>query len=207
MEGIENRYPENTAYQFLQPPFKSKHQNNSTTTLTKRSTAPLQETSTNILNNNNNNSHNNRSAMLRDSKSLASPIKTTAHGPLNFKKRVATSPTPTLISQNTKRKYVKPSSIKADDENVSPINPRHLKTSPNHKSKSINDTSALYAEQDKTAGETIEYQYPLWPPQSVAEAEIHRQLYLMEQKAKHFEELSHFLALEQKYQLEVKEIS
>lgn len=197
MEGIENQYPDNTAYQFLRPSSSNKNNNSIIPSSTRRGISPLKESSTNIINNSNSSIN----LMLRDSKSLVSPIKPmAANNSLNFKKRAATSPTPTLISQNTKRKVAKTSSIRADEENISPIKPRYDKSNQDYKSR-VNE----HTHDEKLQEPCDIAEYPLWPPQSSAEAQLHRQLYLMEQKSKHYEELSRFLALERQFQIEVQE--
>ncbi|CCG21037.1 hypothetical protein CORT_0A06510 [Candida orthopsilosis Co 90-125] len=193
MEDIENKYSDNTAYQFSRP-------NNIIST--RKGITPLQESSANIINNNN------LTSMLRNNKLFTSPIKT-ANDQLNFKKRAATSPTPTLIPHNTKRKLNKTCSIKADEENISPIKPRYSKSNLDNKSK-VTDKSpqveqSPQTEQEQSTNDNIGY--PLWPPQSIAEAQLHRQLYQMEQSANHYQQLSNFLVLERKFQIEAGEFS
>lgn len=187
MEGIENKYSDNPAYQFSRP-------NNIIST--RKGITPLQESSANIINNNN------LTSMLRNNKLSTSPIKT-ANDQLNFKKRAATSPTPTLISHNTKRKLNKTSSIKADEENISPIKPRYNKSKVIDKSPQVEQSPRT--EQEQRTNDNIGYS--LWPPQSIAEAQLHRQLYLMEQSSNHYQQLSNFLILERKFQIEAGEFS
>lgn len=205
MEGIRSIHSDTTAYQFF---IRSTSNNNGNTT--RKGTLPLQETSTNIINNrtnnyNNNNNNNNVTAMLRNNKlsTTSSPIKPT-NDLRNIKKRAATSPTPAINSQNLKRKVNKISSIKADEENVSPIKQqRHDNLIIAEKSSFIEQSPRASTGQLQNSTNQPSNAYPLWPPLSIDEVELHRQVYLMEQRAKYYESLSQFLTLERQLEMEV----
>ncbi|KAI5950395.1 hypothetical protein CANMA_005323 [Candida margitis] len=185
MEGIENHYPDNRAYQQI--------------ISTKKGILPLQETSTNTISSN---------SMLRNNKSLTSPVKPTTDQ-LNWKKRGATSPMPALTWHNSRRKLTKTSSIKADEENIPPI--KQLRDNLNLEKPIDNDKtshgiqSTHPVQQIKTTDDNTAF--AVWPPKSLIEVELHRKLYLAEHRAKHYEELSEFLVLERRFQIEAGELS
>lgn len=143
--------------------------------------------------------------MLRNNKlsTTSSPIKPT-NDLRNIKKRAATSPTPAINSQNLKRKVNKISSIKADEENVSPIKQqRHDNLIIAEKSSFIEQSPRASTGQLLNSTNQPSNAYPLWPPLSIDEVELHRQVYLMEQRAKYYESLSQFLTLERQLEMEV----
>ncbi|KAI5964839.1 uncharacterized protein KGF55_001909 [Candida pseudojiufengensis] len=186
MEDIENYYQNkrSNTQPFTHKEFESLDNHNikqSTTSISNsinRKNIPLQESSINTLKTNN----------LLSSKSFTSPIKPIYHN--NSKKRSPNTPTIALASQHTKRRFDLPK-LELNATDLSPIK---------HKGERLKLQKV--SENKEELISMTEQTKPEWFALTSREAKQNMELYISQQKLSDMEEITEFLIMERKFEIE-----